>query len=193
MQQERRTIAQRQLLNDIIEIRKPLDLTVVPVLRDLSRASFTADTLRERIFSKEACLSRASLAGLDRAGFARLKADYKTMLHDLAPIELFAAAQRALDDGSADSLPFVDAIRVENFRRPKESRAFLNAKLLELANVPEFTESQGLLDEVKNCNQQALLLWAQFQDHSSRVSTMKMALGMSKLGVKDPNDPYADL
>jgi hypothetical protein len=188
-----RTHAQNQLVRDVIALREPLEKIVYPILRDMSRASFTVDTLRERVFSREACLSRASLTSLDRAGFAALKANYAIMLKHLAPIELFAAAQRALDSGSAEDLPFIDAIRVENFRRPKDSRAFLNAKLIELVNIPEWNDAQPLLDEVQSANKQALLLWAQFQNHSSRVNLMKLSLGLNKFGVKDPNDPYADL
>ena len=188
-----RTHAQQQLVRDILALRQPLDLLVVPILKDMARASFTADTLRDRVFSKEACLSRASLTSLDRAGFAALKASYTTWLKDLSPIELFGYAQRCIDDGSAESLPLLDSIRLENFRRKKDDRAFLNAKLLELANVPEFTEAGTLLDEVKSDNQQAMLLWAQFGNHSSRVSVMKIAMGVSNLGVRDPKDPYADM
>jgi hypothetical protein len=111
----------------------------------------------------------------------------------LAPIELFAAAQRQLDAGDPDSLCFLDAIRTENFRRPKESRAFLNSALLQLAVIPEYNESQPLLDEIQGIHQQALLLWAQFANDTSRVSSMKIAMGVSKLTTKDPTDPYADL
>jgi hypothetical protein len=188
-----RTHAQEQIVRGIIALRRPLDLIVVPLLRNMDRAAQTADTLRQRIFSKEACLSRASIGGLSVAAFAQLKANYAAMLCNLAPIELFAYAQRALDDGSADSLPILDSIRLENFRRKRDDRAFLNSKLLELANIPEFNEAGPLLDEVQAIHKQALLLWAQFANDTSRVSSMKIALGVSKLGVKDPTDPYADL
>jgi hypothetical protein len=188
-----RTHAQDQIVRGILALRRPLELVVVPLLRNMDRASQTADTLRQRIFSKEACLSRATLGGLTGAGFAQLKANYAAMLCNLAPIELFAYAQRALDDGSADSLPILDSIRLENFRRKKDDRAFLNAKLLELANIPEFNEAGPLLDEVQAIHKQALLLWAQFANDTSRVSSMKLAVGLAKLGVKDPDDPYADL
>jgi hypothetical protein len=188
-----RTHAQDQIVRGILLLRKPLDLIVLPLLRNMDRAAQTADTLRQRIFSKEACLSRASLTGLNVAGFAQLKANYAAMLCNLAPIELFAYAQRALDDGSADSLPILDSIRLENFRRKKDDRAFLNSKLLELANIPEFNEAGPLLDEVQGIHKTALLLWAQFSNDTSRVSSMKIAMGVSKLGVKDPTDPYADL
>jgi hypothetical protein len=87
----------------------------------------------------------------------------------------------------------LDSIRLENFRRPKDSRAFLNAKLLELAQIPEFTEASSILDEVQLIHKQAQLLWATFVKDTSRVSIMKMSLGLNKTGTKDPNDPYSDL
>lgn len=90
----------------------------------------------------------------------------------------------------------LNAIRVENFRGPKDSRAFLNAKLLELANIPEYNEAIPILDEIQAIHKGALLLWAQFSNDTSRVSSMKIAVGVGKLGrdqVADPNDPYADL
>jgi hypothetical protein len=38
-------------------------------------------------------------------------------------LELFAYAQRGIDDGSAESLPLLDSIRLESFRRKKDNRA----------------------------------------------------------------------
>ncbi len=187
-----RTAAQNQLVRNIIALREPLDKIVLPVLRDMQRASATADTLRQRVFSKEACLSRASLTGLDRAGFAQLKANYATMLCNLEPIELLQYAQRCLDDGSAESLSLLDSIRLENFRRKKDNRSFLNTTLLSLANVPEYNEAGPLLDEVQNANEHAVMLWSQFNGHTSRVNLMKLSLGLNKFGTKDPDDPYAD-
>lgn len=196
MQRERRTVAQKQLLNSIIELRKPLDKIVTPILRDMERASHTAETLAERVFNKESCLARATLTSAgDRASFAALKANYAVMLKGLAPIELFYMAQRCLDDGSPEALPLLDSIRVENFGRSKSDRAFLNAALLALAVVPEFNEAQPLLEEVKQCHKQALLAWAAFANATNGVSTMKIAMGLNKFNVKDPdpNDPYQDL
>lgn len=184
-----RTHAQNQLVHTITLLREPLDKVITPIIRDMARASFTCDTLRARVFNKESCLSRASLTGLDRAGFAALKANYATMLE---PIELFAYAQRCLDDGSAESLPLLDSIRLENFRRKKDDRAFLNGKLLSLANIPEYNEAGPLLYEVQNASEQAQLLRAQFNGDTSRASLMKMSLGLGKLSTADPQNPYAD-
>jgi hypothetical protein len=174
-----RTHAVQQLVSKIIEIRNGLGKLVPPILRDMSRASLTADTLRQRVFDKLSCLSRAtlsSLAGPDsRAGFAALKANYATMLAHLSAIELTACAQRCIDDGSADALPLLDSIRVENFRRPKEDRGFLNASIIQLAQVPEFDQASALLDEVQQTEKAANLAWAAFLGQTDKASMMKMA------------------
>jgi hypothetical protein len=177
-----RTHAAKQVVGEIIKIRNATDPIIVPILKDMARASLTADTLRQRVFDKLSCLSRASLQGLDRAAFAALKANYAAILKDLAPIELTAYAQRAIDDGSAESLALLDSIRLENFRRKKDDRAFLNARLVELVIVPEFNEAGPLLDEVQTANQTALKMHAQFHDHSAHARVMKMTSGLGKLG-----------
>lgn len=177
-----RTHAQRQTVDAIIRIRQDLDPTVPPILRDMARASLTADALRQRVFDKLSCLSRCSLTGLDRAGFAALKANYAAILKDLAPIELFNFAQRCIDDSSAESLPLLDSIRLENFRRKKDDRAFMNARLVDLVNVPEFNEAQPLLDDVQAINKQALLVWAEFHDQAGRANLLRTGVGLTKVG-----------
>jgi hypothetical protein len=182
LEHQLRTHAKNQIVAKIIEIRNGLDKLVPPLLRDSARASLTADTLRQRTFDKLSCLSRASLTGLDRAAFAALKSNYSNMLRDLSPIELTAYAQRCLDDGSADALPLLDSIRVENFRRPKTDRGFLNASIVQLAQVPEFDASSLLLDEVQSINKQANLLWADFLGQTNRATLMRMDNALTQLG-----------
>jgi hypothetical protein len=119
-----RTNAAQQIVRQIIEIRNGLGKLVQPILRDMSRASLTADTLRQRVLDKLSCMSRAalsSLAGPDsRAGFAALKANYATMLVHLSAIELTAYAQRCIDDGGADALPLLDSIVSRIFVGPRK-------------------------------------------------------------------------
>src|ERR1035437_5724560 len=43
LEQRLRTQAQMQLVQAIIALRQPLDLTVAPILKDMARASLTAD------------------------------------------------------------------------------------------------------------------------------------------------------
>ncbi len=179
-----RTNAAQQIVRQIIEIRNGLGKLVPPILRDMSRASLTADTLRERVFDKLSCMSRASLSSLagpdSRAGFAALKANYATMLVHLSAIELTAMAQRCIDDGSADALPLLDSVRVENFRRPKEDRGFLNASIIQLAQVPEFDQASILLDEVQQIDKAANLAWASFLGQTDKTSMMKMANALAQ-------------
>ena len=181
LEQTLRTHAQQQLVMDIIALRQPLDLIVVPILKDMNRASLVSDTPRARIFDKISCLSRAAMLDMKPVALAAYKAPVMDVIHNVSPVELNRMIQAALDDGGGDSLPLLDCLRMENFSRPKDHRGGDNARLLALANVPEFTESQPLLDEVQSCYQQARLLWSAFGQHSSRVNLMKMSLGFDKL------------
>jgi hypothetical protein len=182
LEHQLRTHARNQIIVKIVEIRNGLDKIVPPLLRDSARASLTADTLKERVFDKLSCLSRASLTGLDRAAFAALKSNYSNMLRDLSPIELTAYGQRALDDGSAEALPLLDSIRVENFRRPKSDRGFLNNSIIQLATVPEYDAANLLLTETQQINDRALIIWADFQGMTSRANLMKMDNALTQLG-----------
>jgi hypothetical protein len=188
LEHQLRTHAKNQIVAKIIEIRNSLDKLVPPLLRDSARASLTADTLKQRVFDKLSCMSRASVSGLldrtvlDRAGFAQLKSDYANMLRHLSPIELTAYAQRAIDDGSADAICLLDSIRIENFRRPKDDRGFLNASIVQLAQVPEFDAAGLLLDEVQAINKQANLLWADFLGQTNRATLLRMDNALSQLG-----------
>jgi hypothetical protein len=104
------------------------------------------------------------------------------MLRDLSPIELTAYGQRALDDGSAEALPLLDSIRVENFRRPKSDRGFLNNSIIQLATVPEYDAANLLLTETQQINDRALIIWADFQGMTSRANLMKMDNALTQLG-----------
>jgi hypothetical protein len=159
----------------------------------MARASLTVDTLRERVFDKISCLARAGVTGLKAPEVMAYKASVMNAYRDVSPVELNRLIQAAIDDGSGDSLVVLDVLRMLNFSRPKDDRGGENARLLALANVPEFTEAAPLLDEVQDLNKQANLLWAQFQNHSNRVSIMKMSAGLQKFQTANPQDPYADL
>jgi len=125
-------------------------------------------------------MSRASLAGVTGGGFVQLKANYATMLQHLSPIELTAYAQRAIDSGSADDICLLDSIRVENFRRPKEDRGFLNASIIQLAQVPEYDTASELLDEVVQIDKTAHLIWADFLGRTDRTNMIKMANALAQ-------------
>lgn len=170
-----RTNFAQQLVTEIVSIRNGLNKLVPPLLRDSARAIAAAETLRTRVFDKLSCMSRASLAGVTGAGFAALKANYATMLAHLSAIELTAYAQRCIDDGGADALPLLDSIRLENFRRPKNDRGFLNNALIQLAQVPEYDTASELLDEVVQIDKTANLIWADFLGQTDRSNMIKMA------------------
>ena len=147
----------------------------------LRRSRLAADTLRLRTFDKISCLSRTAMFGMKPVDLAVYKASVMAVIHNVSPVELNRMIQATLDDGGGDSLPLLDRLRMENFARPKDQRCGDNARLLALANVPEFNEAGPLLDEVQNCYDQARFLWAGFAQHSSRVSLMKMSVGVRKL------------
>ena len=67
------------------------------------------------------------------------------MLAHLSAIELTAYRAALHTMGSADDLPLLDSIRLENFRRPKNDRGFLNNALIQLAQVPEYDKRPNYL------------------------------------------------
>jgi len=193
LQRDIRSHAARQVVDRIIQIRQSLDQTVPPILRDMQRASLTAATLQERVFDKFSCLWRAS-AGMNLQDTAALKADYAEILEKAEPMELTKIAQRAIDDGSAQSLVLVDCLLRENFRRPRSERNFLNAALLNLVNVPEFNEAGPLLQEVVDLNNQALTAWAEFNGQANRATTLRIGQGLGRMSlaptITEPQEEY---
>ncbi len=193
LEQRLRVHAQQQLVRDIIALRQPLDLTVIPIIKDMNRASLVCDSLRFRVFDKISCLARASMLDMKPVELMAYKASASRVIHNVSPVELNRMIQACLDDGGGNSLPLLDCLRMENFSRVKAERGGENAVLIALAQVPEFNEAQPLLDEVQNCYKQATLLWAQFGNHSSRVSLMKMSVGLAKVSRVDAQDRYGDM
>ena len=178
LMQEVQTHAQRQVVDQIIKIKNAVDPVALPVLRDMQRASLTAGTLAERVFSKIACLGRAN-AGLKFQELATLKASYMAMLAHIAPIELHRIAQACLDDASANSLPLLDCCRMVNFQRSRDDKSFLNATIVSLAQVPEYDTSQPLLQSVIDANNTAVQQWAVFK-RDDRGATLKIVQGLGK-------------
>ena len=115
------------------------------------------------------------------ARLGALKADYSEALDKTEPIELAKIAQRAIDDGSAQSLVLVDCLLRENFRRPRSERNFLNANLLDLVNIPEFNEADPLLRQVVDLNNQGLTAWADFSGQVNRATTLRMGAGLGRM------------
>lgn len=188
-----RTHAERQTVAAMGEIRRSLDAVVPPVLRDMLRAAATVESLSERVFSKIACLARSLPSGMKMAELAQLKAAYTTMLQHVSPVELHRVAQACIDDASGNSLPLLDVCRVINFGRPKDDRAFLNATLITLAQVPEFDQATPLLQSVIDANNTAQLAWAGFT-REARMATLKVGRGLAKGQARTfPSDPYRDL
>lgn len=193
LEQSLRTHAQRQIVQAIHEIRQNAEPVLLPLLKDMQRASLTVDTLRQRVFDKISCLSRAVMTGMKVPELMACKASIMSIIREVSGNELNRMIQAAIDDGSGDSLPTLDCLRMENFARPKDERGAENARLITLANVPEYTEAAPLLDEVQALNQQALMAWAAFNQRYSRAAQIKLSAGLAKLGTKDPTNPYADL
>lgn len=97
----------------------------------MHRASYTAQTLSARVFDKLSCLSRFT-AGLGKLELAALKANLALFVRGMSAIELHRLCQNSIDDLSPQSLVLLDVIRVENFGRKKDDRAFENARLVSL-------------------------------------------------------------
>jgi len=188
------SVAQRQTVDAIRKIRLEIDAKVLADLQNMERASLTARTLMERVWDKISTLSRAS-GGMNTADVVTFKANYTQIIRGVAAIELHRLAQNAIDDGSPLSLVMLDCIRTENFGRKTNDRPFLNQALLDLIQVPEFTESvgddakPGLLRQVISLHKEAGTAWANFLGKVGQVSIQRIARGLADIRLDDTSVP----
>jgi len=196
MQQAAEKVAHHQVVNAIRKIRETVDAECLDTLKAMERAAITAKTLSERVFTKIACLSRAS-AGMKEADLMALKANYATFIKGVAPIELHRLAQAAIDAGDPVSLVYLECIRVENFNRKKDDRPFLNASLIDIINVPEFNAAMGddarpgLLRQVIDLHRDAGIAWASFLGKIGQASINRIARGLSAVKLAKDGLPAA--
>ncbi len=166
-----------------ILIRNSLDKVVPPVIQTMERSALSAQTLAARYFDRVSCISRFS-AGLGKLEVAQLKANYREFLRDMAPIELHRLAQNCLDSTeNLRNIVLLDCIRVENFGRPKDSRAFENAQLVNPIPVAEFDAAQPLLQRVVDLFNAGRAAWFDFTGNTARATALKMSQAFKmKLG-----------
>ena len=192
LQREMDAHAKQQVAARIIEIRNSLDKTVPPILKTMHRGAQSAQTLSARFFDRLSCMSRFN-PGLGKAELIALKANYSAIVRDMAPIELHRLAQNALD--SADNLQqlvLLDVIRCENFRRPKDTRAFENAQLVNLIPVAEFDQAQPLLQRVVDLHNEALAAWFDFSGKTNRATTLRMGHAIGQMKLKEQTVPVGE-
>jgi hypothetical protein len=180
--------AKKQTVSRIIEIRNSLDKTVPPTLVVMHRAAESAQTLSARYFDKLSCMSRFN-GGFGKLEVAALKANFAVSIHHMSPIELARTAQNLIDDGSPQALVLLDVIRVENFSRPKDTRAFANTQLLGLVPVAESDQAQPLLAQVVALHNEALKLWLDFSGQTNRATTLRIGQGLGAMKLGEDSVP----
>ncbi len=188
LQDAARSLADAQAVDQIRKIRQEIDGNVLPDIQDMERAAITARTLSERVFDLINCLSRVTIPGMGLPEMIALKSNYASLIRGVAANELHRMAQAAIDDGSPQSLIFIDCIRMENSGRTKDDRPWLTASLLERINVPEHNEAvgteakPGLLRQVVALHKEAGTAWAGFLGRVGQASVMRIARGLA--GIK---------
>ncbi len=178
LQAQIRSHAERQTALEVAQLRNSVDKACNADLLDMDRATATTKDLSERVFSKIACLSRV-VADLSNKDVINFKSGYASFIRGISAIELFRLAQEAIDEGSPLSLVKLDCIRIENFARSKDNRAFSNQVLLDLISVPEFNTASGLLNEIVDLRNAAGGEWAGFMGNIGQASLMRIQRGLA--------------
>ncbi len=175
-----RTIAERQLIQEIAAIKADVDQATIQPLKEMERAAMTAKTLAERVFDKMSCLARVN-AGMDRRALVSFKANAAMLADSAEPIVLHKMAQNAIDTGSPEDLIAINAILNANLKVPRDQRTFMNQTLLELVNPPEFVTARPLLASVVDMHNEAYAAWAKLANHVGQASIMRIGRGLAKM------------
>ena len=180
LQRMAKIAADRQVIEEIRNIRQSVDAIVVPLLKAMSAAADTARLHADRHWDLWSILRRAKglTTGLANGSLSmseamQLRASYATVLGACDPLELARWAQQAID--SADAI-LADAVARENMTR--NNKTFSNQLLSRLLSVPEYATAQDILRRVAVLREEAGTAYAGFGTKFGAASVQRIALGL---------------
>jgi hypothetical protein len=171
------TVAERQLISQIGDIRREVDKELVSVVNAMQGAADEAKVRAERHHDLFSILRNAKTGtGDGRAAVeaAQLRAAYATILESTGPVELAKWAQQAIDTGDAI---LADAVVRECGARKQDERPFLTATLLKLLPNAEHPQAMALLNQVIDLAQQGGIAYSEFE-RGRYNSVARIALGL---------------
>ena len=176
-----RSIANRQSVREISNVRDETDKVVVPVLKTMQVNANLSKQYSERHWDIGSILRRAKCAATGTSGLTEamaLRQSYTAILREAHPLELSKWGQWSIDVG--DTL-LQDCVARENFSRTKDDRAFGNAQFLMLCqnNNTEYTESQAVLSAIVQSAEIALTAYAAFGREIGAASLRRISLGLA--------------
>ncbi len=180
-----RNVQQRQLISEIIQVRRETDKTLIPVLKNINAASDQARVMAERHWSKFAVLRRATAGNGAQDALAR-RAYYSDILAVAGGVELANFAQDAID--RADGL-LADCVLRENGARKRDDQSFANQRLLDLIVIEDYDKAQAALRQVQDTAQRAGLAYSEFQRQApDGFRRIQMGLKAMRDGVEVGDD-----
>lgn len=125
-------VNQRQLISDVLAIRRKADSGLIDIVRATQSAARVATEMGSRHWDLWSVLRCAKTGNGDVVSILeamQLRAAYADILAAAGPVELAAWGQQAIDTGGAI---LADAVLRENGARKAEERPFMGATLLTL-------------------------------------------------------------
>jgi hypothetical protein len=180
MQRMAKTVADQQVADVARNILIEVDAAVIPIRKDMHRASLTVEVLRERIFTKMACLARMN-AGMSDADEMAYRAAAATLVMAAEPVVLFQRAQAAIDRSAPQDFIMLHAILCENLKLNRDRRAFPNTQLLDLIEPPEYRAAQPLLASVIDLQKEADAAYQALKGHVDKAAVLRIARGLSQV------------
>jgi hypothetical protein len=158
-----KSVAERQLVSAIGEVRRATDKELVPIVKAMQAAAADAKERGERHWDKHSTLRKAKSGNGDAQGIIEamaLRASYAQVLAVCGPVELAKWAQQAIDTGDAI---LADAVLRENGARKKDEQSFMNGTVLDKLPNAEHEQAQALLNQVIDTAQRGGLAYSEFQ------------------------------
>jgi hypothetical protein len=173
-----KSVSDQQVADVIRNIKLEVDAKVIPLLKDMHKASLVVVDLQARIFDKLSCLARVNADMNDRDEMA-YRAHCVVLVTGAEPIVLHRLAQSAIDRGAPQDLILIHAVLCENIKLPRDRRAFSNAALLNLLEPPEFIAAAPLLAKVVDLEKEAGAAYANIAGHVGQVSLARISRGLA--------------
>ncbi len=154
-----KSVAARQLVSQIGEVRRAADKELVPIVKAMQAAAEQAKIMAERHWDRYSVLRRATAGNGSEDGLAR-RAYYAEILAVAGAVELARFAQAAIDQGDA---LLADCVLRENGARKKDEQSFANSAVLDKLPNAEHEQAQALLSSVIDTAQRGGLAYSEFQ------------------------------